>query len=101
MVRRDRNHPCIIMWSIGNEVDYARTTRSPIPSSAHAYKPENPPALNLSRSAMPLVEAVQARWISPAPSRRRWRPPTMSNAVGFADIPDVAGYNYQEAHLRR
>lgn len=22
MIRRDRNHPSIIMWSIGNEVDY-------------------------------------------------------------------------------
>ena len=43
MVLRDRNHPCIIMWSIGNEIDYANDPFSH-PVLGKEYKPENPSA---------------------------------------------------------
>ena len=43
MVRRDRNHPGIILWSIGNEVDFANDPFSD-PVLGENYHPENPPA---------------------------------------------------------
>ena len=36
MVLRDRNHPAIIMWSIGNEIDY---TNDPWPPNSEALPP--------------------------------------------------------------
>ena len=35
MVLRDRNHPSIIMWSIGNEIDYQNDPFPPIPPCCH------------------------------------------------------------------
>jgi beta-galactosidase len=95
MVRRDRNHPSIILWSIGNEVDYANDPFSD-PVLGKDYKPENPPARDLLKCAAPLVAAVK--------SLDRTRPVTaalatvaMSNAVGLPELLDAVGYNYQEA----
>ena len=94
MVRRDRNHPSIIFWSIGNEIDYPND-----PFSHEAlggeYKPANPPAEALVRYGKPLVEAVKAM-DSTRPVTAALASAAMSNAVGFADILDVVGYNYQE-----
>ncbi|MGD2095670.1 MAG: glycoside hydrolase family 2 TIM barrel-domain containing protein [Phycisphaerales bacterium] len=94
MVRRDRNHPCIIIWSIGNEIDYANDPFSH-PVLGDNYRPEHPPAENLVKCAKPLIEAVK--------ELDRTRPVTaalanitMSNAVGFAQMLDIVGYNYQE-----
>ena len=94
MVRRDRNHPCIIMWSIGNEIDYRNDPFSH-PVLGNQYRPEQPPAENLVKYAKPLIAMVK--------ELDKTRPVTaalatieMSNAVGLAQMLDVVGYNYQE-----
>lgn len=98
MVRRDRNHPSIIMWSIGNEIDYANDPFSH-PVLGADYHADNPPAENLVEHARPLIATVKAL--------DRTRPVTaalanvaMSDAVGFGELLDVVGYNYQETRYR-
>jgi len=95
LVRRDRNHPSIILWSIGNEIDFANDPFSD-PVLGENYHPENPAAENLVKCAAPLVAAVK--------SLDRTRPVTaalatvaMSDAVGLAQLLDADGYNYQES----
>jgi beta-galactosidase len=95
LVRRDRNHPSIILWSIGNEIDYANDPFSH-PVLGENYHPENPPAEDLVACAQPLIAAVK--------SLDRTRPVTaalatvaMSDAVGLGQLLNAVGYNYQEA----
>ena len=95
MVRRDRNHPAIVMWSLGNEIDYPNDPFTH-PVLGRGFRPENPRAEALLTLARPLVDAVHAL--------DRTRPVTMalaslemSDAVGLPALLDVVGYNYQEA----
>jgi len=94
MVRRDRNHPGIIMWSIGNEIDYPNDPFSD-PALGNNYKPGNPPGTDMVKWGRPLVAVVKAQ--DPTrPVTAALASVAMSNAVGFAQILDVDGYNYQE-----
>ncbi len=95
MVLRDRNHPSVIMWSIGNEIDYPNDPFSH-PVLGTRFRPENPPAENLVRWAGPLVEAVKSL-DSTRPVTAALAHIPMSDAVGLTRLLDVVGYNYQEA----
>ena len=97
MIRRDRNHPSIIMWSIGNEVDYPNDPYShPVLDQAEigqqhvrGYRKEQPRAERLGDIAKELVEEAKKHDLS--------RPgAVMSNETDYPAALDVVGYNYTE-----
>jgi beta-galactosidase len=94
MVRRDRNHPSIILWSIGNEIDYANDPFSD-PVLGDRYRPRNPPATELVKCAAPLVAAVK-ELDHTRPVTAALATVNMSDAVGLPGLLDAVGYNYQE-----
>jgi beta-galactosidase len=103
MVLRARNHPSIIMWSIGNEIDYPNdpythevlnTGRNP-QIYGKGYLAEHPPASKLTPIAKQLVKAVKAV-DQTRPVTAALAGVVMSNEVGYPDVLDVVGYNYQE-----
>lgn len=98
MVRRGRNHPSIILWSIGNEIDY------PGDPYAHPefFDPQAPPVEKGSPNVTRLA-VVAPKLIAAVKRQDATRPVTMalsntpaSNNVGIASVLDVCGYNYQE-----
>lgn len=93
-VRRDRNHPSIILWSIGNEIDYANDPFSH-PVLGDDYHPGKPRAEILVTCAKPLIAAVKAL-DDTRPVTAALATVAMSDAVGLAQLLDVDGYNYQE-----
>jgi len=85
MVRRDRNHPSVIMWSIGNEVG-ERNGRSEGEAWAHKLA-DHIRALDPTRPITAAMNGGGGRW------------PWEQTDVVFAAL-DVGGYNYQERQYR-
>jgi hypothetical protein len=104
MVLRDRNHPSVFMWSIGNEVDYPNDPYShPILNEegigqqhTSGYLPGNPNAERLGGIAKRLA-AVVRKYDSSRPVTAGLAGPIMSNETEYPGVLDVVGYNYTES----
>ena len=105
MVRRDRCHPCIFLWSIGNEVDYPNDPYShPVLNGDGSftqpmyggYKPDQPNAERIGVIAQRLARIVKD--IDPSrPTTGALAGVVMSNATAYPSAVDVVGYNYTES----
>ncbi len=102
MILRDRNHPSIIMWSIGNEIDYPNDPYThPVlnteanPQTWAKYDEKLPNANRLGEVARELVSVVK-QLDTTRPVTAGLASVLMSDESGYADALDVTGYNYQE-----
>ena len=110
MIRRDRNNASVIMWSIGNEIDYPNdpychssfqtmtgNNDKNKPAAERQYNPNRPDASRLGYLSKKLCAIVKkADTTHPVTLAAAF--PELSVNVGFIDDLDVVGFNYKE-HL--
>lgn len=105
MVRRDRCHASIFLWSIGNEVDYPNDPYShPVLDGGNAainqpmfggYKPDAPNAERIGRIAKRIAKVIRSIDTS-RPVTGALAGVVMSNQTEYPEAIDVVGYNYTE-----
>lgn len=105
MVRRDRNHPSVFLWSIGNEVDYPNDPYShPVLDGDNSaisqpmyggYDSTAPNAMRIGEIAKRLAKVVKSIDTS-RPTTGALAGVVMSNETAYPSAVDVVGYNYTE-----
>ncbi|WP_243076240.1 glycoside hydrolase family 2 TIM barrel-domain containing protein [Microbacterium sp. SS28] len=110
MIDAHRNHPSIIAWSIGNEIDYPNdpyahprfkevvgNNDAGKPAAERLYDPNRPDMRRLTTIASGLVDIAKAK--DPTrPVTLAAALPELSSHLGLLDRLDLVGYNYKE-HL--
>lgn len=108
MVLRDRNHPSIILWSIGNEIDYPNdpychpsfsdmtgNNDANKPAAERKYNSDKPDSSRVVEIAKRLSALVK-QWDDTRPVTAAVAFPELSTQIGYVDALDVVGYNYKE-----
>ena len=105
MVLRDRNHPSVFLWSVGNEVDYPNDPYShPVLDGNNAsisqpmfggYKPDAPHAERIGKIAKRIAGVIRSIDTS-RPVTGALAGVVMSNETEYPEAIDVVGYNYTE-----
>lgn len=103
MVLRSRNRPSVILWSIGNEIDYPNDpyTHEVLNSGRNpqiygkGYLPDHPPASLLGELSRKLAQQVK-ELDTTRPVTAALAGVVMSNTTAYPQNIDVVGYNYQE-----
>ena len=103
MMLRDRSHPSVFMWSIGNEVDYPNDPYShPVLNGATldqpvygGYLPNSPNAERLGDIAK-RFSAIVRKFDTSRPVTAALAGVIMSNETAYPFALDVTGYNYTE-----
>lgn len=110
MVKRDRNHPSIVLYSVGNEIDYPNDPYChPLFTEMTGNNDTNKPAkerqYDKNKPNMERLSVLVKELVSIVKDEDNTRPvtvaaafPELSADIGFIDELEVVGYNYKE-HL--